>query len=327
MDKLWVVRSNNGEYIEQFLTENVVGLNWLPDENLKGKDLQSIKSTLLKHYPDKAKSIPVWAGIINSFINKIGIGDYVLTYDPSSRIYYIGKIAGDYFFNSKFNDCPHTRKVHWNKQEISRDSLSNDTKNSLGSTLTVFQLRKDQEKEILDLLNKKDQPQKDSIEIKEENTENSRMLIENAKENLKDAIQSLDSEQMEELFKEILNAMGYIAERTKKGADRGVDIFASKDGLGLEDPRIFVEVKHRKGQMGAQEIRTFIGGRQPNDKCLYVSTGGYTKEARYEAERSNTPLKLIDIDDLANLLSLHYDKFSAEGKTLLPLKKVYLPLN
>ena len=124
MDKLWVVRSNNGEYIEQFLTENVVGLNWLPDENLKGKDLQSIKSALLKHYPDKAKSIPVWAGIINSFINKIAIGDYVLTYDPSSRIYYIGKIAGDYLFNSKINDCPHTRKVRWDKQEISRDSLS-----------------------------------------------------------------------------------------------------------------------------------------------------------------------------------------------------------
>ena len=137
----------------------------------------------------------------------------------------------------------------------------------------------------------------------------------------------LSGTERKDLFKEILNAMGYIAERTKKGADRGVDIFASKDGLGLEEPRIFVEVKHRNEQMGAQDIRTFIGGRQPSDKCLYVSTGGFTKEARYEAERSNTPLKLIDIDDLANLLSLHYDKFSAEGKTLLPLKKVYIPLN
>ena len=327
MEKLWIVRSNNGEYIESFLTEHVVGLNWLPNENLQGKDLQSIKAILLKYYPDKEKSIPSWASMINNFVNKISIGDYVLTYDPSSRIYYIGKIKGEYLFCPKTNDCHHVRKVQWEKQEISRDSLSNDTKNSLGSTLTVFQLKKEQEKEIIDLLNKKEQPQKDSVEIKEENTENSKMLIENAKENLKDAIQNLDSDQMEELFKEILNAMGYIAERTKKGADRGIDIFASKDGLGLEEPRIFVEVKHRKGQMGAQEIRTFIGGRQVNDKCLYVSTGGFTKEARYEAERSNTPLKLINIDDLANLLSLHYDKFSAEGKTLLPLKKVYLPLN
>ena len=327
MNKLWVVRSNNGEYIEQFLGENIVALNWLRDENLKNKDLSAIKASLNNCYPGKEKSIPAWASMINNFINKINIGDFVLTYDPSSRLYYVGEIISDYSYERKNDDCPHVRKVKWNAQHILRDVLSNETKNSLGSTLTVFQLKKEQEKEILDLMNKKEDNTKDSLDIKENNTENSRMLIENAKENLKDAIQSLNADEMEELCKEILNAMGYIAERSKKGADRGIDIFASKDGLGLEDPRIFVEVKHRKGQMGAQEIRTFIGGRQVGDKCLYVSTGGFTKEARYEAERSNIPLKLIDIEDLANLLSLHYDKFSAEGKILLPLKKVYLPLN
>ena len=82
MEKLWIVRSNNGEYIESFLTEHVVGLNWLPNENLQGKDLQSIKAILLKYYPDKEKSIPSWASMINNFVNKISIGDYVLTYDP-----------------------------------------------------------------------------------------------------------------------------------------------------------------------------------------------------------------------------------------------------
>lgn len=326
MNKLWVVRSNNGEFIEQFLDDSVVALNWLPDENLTNKDLQTIKLSLKSCYPGREKSIPAWASMINNFVNKMNVGDFVLTYDPSSRLYYIGEICGNYDYQKNNEDCPHIRKVKWNGK-ILRDRLSNETKNSLGSTLTVFQLKNEQEKEILDILNKKDDYKRDSSEIKEENKENSRMLIENAKENLKDAIQSLDAEEMEELFKEILNAMGYIAERSKKGADRGIDIFASKDGLGLEDPRIFVEVKHRNNQMGAQDIRTFIGGRQAGDKCLYVSTGGFTKEARYEAERSNIPLKLIDIEDLANLVSLHYDKFSAEGKILLPLKKVYLPLN
>ena len=325
MNKLWVVRCNSGEYIELFLGKSVVALNWLPDENLTNKDIQMIKSSLKINYPGKEKSISTWASMINNFVNKMNIGDLVLTYDPSTRLYHIGEISGNYSYQKNNDNCPHIRKVHWNGN-ILRDRLSNETKNSLGSTLTVFQLKNEQEKEILNLLNKKDEIQPDSSEIKEENKENSRMLIENAKENLKDAIQSLDADEMEELFKEILNAMGYIAERSKKGTDRGIDIFASKDGLGLEDPRIFVEVKHRNSQMGAQDIRTFIGGRQAGDKCLYVSTGGFTKEAKYEAERSNIPLKLIDIEDLANLLSLHYDKFSAEGKILLPLKKVYLPL-
>ena len=126
-------------------------------------------------------------------------------------------------------------------------------------------------------------------------------------------------------MKEILNAMGYIARRTPKGPDRGVDVMASKDGLGLEDPRIFVEIKHRQSQQGSKEIRAFLGGRKESDKCIFVSTGGFTKDAKYEAERSSIPISLIDLDYLAELVSLHYDNFRAEGKLLLPLSKIYLP--
>ena len=101
-------------------------------------------------------------------------------------------------------------------------------------------------------------------------------LIENSFETLKDRINNLSPDEMEELIKEILNAMGYVARRTPKGPDRGVDVTASKDGLGLEDPRIFVEVKHRQSQQGSKEIRAFLGGRKDTDKCIFVSTGGFT---------------------------------------------------
>ena len=72
---------------------------------------------------------------------------------------------------------------------------------------------------------------------------------------------------------------------------------------GLRSQKIFVEVKHRKGPMGAPEVRKFIGGRDhQNDRCLYVSTGGFTKEAVYEGERSKVPLNLLDSDELVQLL-------------------------
>ena len=38
--------------------------------------------------------------------------------------------------------------------------------------------------------------------------------------------------------------------------------------------------------MGAQEIRSFLCGRHPGDKGLYVSTGGFSKDAHYEAAAS-----------------------------------------
>ena len=100
---------------------------------------------------------------------------------------------------------------------------------------------------------------------------------------------------------------------------------ATPDGLGLQEPRIKVEVKHRSATMGAQDIRSFLGGLRPGDRGLYVSTGGFTKEAKYEAERSNTPATLVDLDDLARLVVAHYDRFDLEGRALIPLVKVYWP--
>ena len=47
---------------------------------------------------------------------------------------------------------------------------------------------------------------------------------------------------MQELVAGILRAMGLKTKISNKGPDRGKDIIASPDGLGLENPRIFVEV-------------------------------------------------------------------------------------
>jgi len=46
--------------------------------------------------------------------------------------------------------------------------------------------------------------------------------------------------------------------------------------------------------MGAPDVRSFLGGSHPQDKGLYVSSGGFSREARYEAERANMPLALIN---------------------------------
>lgn len=324
MAQLWMVRANGGDLIPTFLEKSIVSIGWCPDVDFTGAKKEDFRRALNQEYPSSLKSVPIWVGFFDKFVNKMAQSDYVITYDSTLRQYHLGVITGDYVYNSKLSE-PHTRAVNWFEKTISRDSISNSTKNSLGSTLTIFRLSTEQKEEILNLLNQKEPKIKDETAIIEENKEFSETLYDNAKESLKDSINSLNPDEMEELVKEILNAMGYVARRSKKGADRGVDVFASPDGLGLEEPRIFVEVKHRAGQMGAPEIRKFIGGRKPEDKCLYVSTGGYTKEALYEAERSNVALTLIDINLLAETITRYYDHFSVEGKMLLPLKKVYIP--
>ena len=78
--------------------------------------------------------------------------------------------------------------------------------------------------------------------------------------------------------------------------------------------------------MGAQELRSFLGGLRASDKGLYVSTGGFSKDAKYEAERANIPITLVDSDILVELIIQYYGGFDNETKALVPLKKIYWPI-
>jgi restriction system protein len=146
-----------------------------------------------------------------------------------------------------------------------------------------------------------------------------------ATEFIKDRAAKLDWDQMQRLVAGVLRAMGYKTRISPAGPDRGKDIIASPDGLGFESPRIVVEVKHRQGAMGSQEIRSFLGGRHKDDKGLYVSTGGFTKDARYEADRASIPLSLMNIDELVEAVIENYETLDNETKQLLPLRRLYWP--
>jgi len=329
MKKCWFVRSLHGKLIPFFVANKCVALGFAAGTNFAGRNKQFIRKILLQEYPDRESAIPIYTSYFEKFIYEMKKGDSVLTYSPENREYMLGEIVSDYSYEyaKKFSFdgsyYSHIRYVKWKKDRISRDSLSQTTKNSLGSTLSVFEIQQEQKEEIFGLFEK---GMIDFQIISVDQNEEKNSDIDEALEKLQDRIMQLTPDQMEELVKEVLTAMGYIAERSPIGPDRGVDVFASKDGLGLEDPRIFVEVKHRKGKMGAPEIRKFLGGRKSHDRCLFVSTGGFSNDARMEADRSTIPLRLLDVRDLATNIERYYDHFSAEGKLLLPLKKVYLPL-
>ena len=101
---------------------------------------------------------------------------------------------------------------------------------------------------------------------------------------------------------------------------------AGPDAIFLQDPRIKVQVKARQGQVGREGVSSFIGTLRTHDRGLFVSLGGFSKEARNEAERSNQPLTLLDMDEFVELLLRHYDALEVDARDLIPLKKVYVPV-
>lgn len=143
---------------------------------------------------------------------------------------------------------------------------------------------------------------------------------------MKDRVSRLSWEDVQDLVAGLLRAMGYKTRVSKPGPDRGVDIMASPDGFGFESPRIMVEVKHKNTSIGAPEVRSFLAARHKDDRGLYVSTGGFSKEARYEADRADIPTMLMDVQDLVKAIFLHYDKMDIDSQKLLSLKKIYWPV-
>ena len=324
-NKMWMVRAGEGSIkFYDFKKKSVIAIGWGDIGNLTNvKDQSKIKELVSEVYSEeKPGTIAISAGQVSRFRLDFKPGDHVITYNSQERRYLVGEITGEYEYDRKLiEDYPNIRKVKW-IEEIDRDRLSTSTKNTLGAITTIFHVGDDAKEEILNLLHGKETPEElpdDTVDaIKED------MKL-NAHEFIKDKVSKLDWSDMQRLVAGILRAMGYKTRVSPQGPDRGRDIEASPDGLGLVDPRIVVEVKHRSGQMRRSEITSFTGGLRPGHKGIYVSTGGFSKDAKYEAERANIPMTLIDLDALVNLIVQYYDSFDSETRTLVPLTKIYWP--
>lgn len=332
----WMVRAGERAVLAaDFESQSVVAIGWLENVDLSSiRSTSALKKAISEHYPDyRLSQISTAAAQIGRFLFDFKAGDRIVTYNPLNREYLVGNIVGDYEFRPGFLGeeilSPHVRKVSW-LGKVSRDRLSTSTKNSLGSIMTIFKLSVAVSNELERILSAKADVEPVKPTIADESEEELDVLrkdtVEKAHEFIKDLILELDWEEMQELVAGILRAMGYKTRVSPRGADRGRDVIASPDGLGLESPRIIVEVKHRQEtQISADLLRSFIGGLRPGDRGLYVSTGGYSKDAKYEADRSTIPTTLLNLDDLAQLLTEHYDSMDNYARTLVPLVRIYWP--
>ncbi len=129
----------------------------------------------------------------------------------------------------------------------------------------------------------------------------------------------------QDLVAGLLRGMGYhIGFVAPPGPDRGIDIIASSDPLGLSGPRIKVQVKRRADSIHVDGVRSFIATLGTGDVGLFVSTGGFTKDAAMEARGQETRrVVLIDQERLFDLWVEHYDRIPETWRRLLPLKPIY----
>jgi restriction system protein len=150
-------------------------------------------------------------------------------------------------------------------------------------------------------------------------------LLEKAVEAMINYINNKNPYEFQNLVAALLRGMGYYTTFVApKGKDGGVDIIAYKDPLGTTVPRIQVQVKHRENTASVKEVRELMGLLQKDgDVGVFVSTGGFSSDAKATAKTSNVHIELIDQDRFIDLWKDFYDKLSDQDKNLFPLKPIY----
>ena len=337
--EMWMVRAGaGGAYAEHFLNNRVVAVGWAGVGEIAPDDSDAdIRRRFETAFPqDTPAQIRSASGQVKRFVREVAVGDEAVTYNPQLRLYHIGVIRSD----AEVQERPaggeqrteYVRQVDW-VGEVARDRLSAVARQSLTALMTLFRVNDEAKREFRAILSGEHtgaagQGVEAAAVSESDEAEAAYTLAEYAEKSeqlIEDQIARLGPYQMQDLVAGILRAMGYRTRVSEPGPDRGVDIFASRDGLGLEEPRIFAEVKQRGGTVGASEVRSFLGGRRAGDRCLYVSTGGFSREARFEAERSPIPVTLIAMPELRTLLVDYYEDLDPETRALVPLRRIYWP--
>lgn len=322
-----MVRAGRGsDLLEDFLSGHRVAIGFIEADVSGCTDKGAIRSLVQRARPSESTSqIDVAASQLHRFKNTLAKGDTVVTFDTDARVYHVGAITSDYRYvpNAPMR---HVRDVTWTGK-VAREALTVPTRNSLGSALTLFAIEGDARAELVAQITAAappaPQPQEamaQDFQAYFEETER------RAAELIADAFAAISPDTMPAVVAALMRVTGYHVRLGSAGADRGVDLYASPDPWMVRSPRVKVQVKHRVAAMGGPELRNFIGTLQDGDTGVYVSTGGFTKDARYEAERSSRPVSLVDRTELIALFLEHYDKLDEDVRSLVPVKRVYLPV-
>ena len=325
----WMIRAGRGGvYAQSWFEAGIIGIGWdFGRADIASMTKKQIRESYESSHPGESRGrVSAAVSQVSKFAHDMAKGSTVVMYDPETRLYHLGRVTGPCVASSD-DGMTYRRTVSWGRQ-APRDALLPASKNSLGGISTIFSVSDEVMADLGRAVGEKRSAAKatQATDDAEDSDEDARYAtFDNGFERIKDKILTVDPDDMEQLTAGLLRAMGYHARVTPKGLDGGRDVIASPDALGLEVPRIICEVKHRKGSMGAPQLRAFIGGLRGGDRRLYVSTSGFTKKTRYEADRSNVPVRLLDLDGFARLYADFYDRTDEDARAILPLVRTWWP--
>lgn len=341
MARLWLIRlGRNGEYEARALEEGVLTVGFGIRHDVSHlKDRGALEAEMARLFPDdKPNRHRNFAAQVNQFLNVAETGDLVVSPVKTTSTIAIGRLAGPYRPGPKGEA---TRPVEWLKTDLPRDTFRQDLLYSFGAFMTVCEISRNDAlnrvKAVLetgrdpgDGVRPEGLPEPTSDSGTEDETEEAFdqavSLDQIARDQIRRRIAStFAGHDFTRLIDAILTAQGYRTRRSPAGPDGGIDITAGSGPLGLESPRIVVQVKSGDYVVQHPDLQSLIGTIQDTqaDHGLMVSWGGFTAPVRRRINELYFRVRFWGQDEtIDNLLSV-YDSLPEDIRAELPLRRTW----
>ncbi len=340
---VWMVRAGKqGQHEQWCLDTGTVGAGWreIPDLTAATtrEDIAQIASRFF------TSALPTYTGQLWRLRAVIAVGDLVVLPLKTTSQIAIGRVTGGYRYDSTQEEHHrHAIPVQWLVTDIPRTAVGQDLLYSLGSAMTVCGIKKnDADWRIRQLAETGRDPGK---RVETTQALSAAAVPVNGVDDLEDE-EALDLERhardrltamvsknfagyaMQDLVAAILRALGYVAEVPPKGPDGGVDVVAGSGPLGLDSPRVIVQVKSGANRVDAPTVQQLQGAITTHgaDHGLLVAWGGLTNAAQQAVRSQRFAIKVWDADALIEMLCRTYEALPGEIQAELPLKSVWIPV-
>ena len=337
--KLYLARAGrNGEDGDLALENNLAIIDFRSIPAFDGlKDYDAVAKHVSAAIPDeKPRRRGNFAGQLWSFAVTMQEGDLVVLPRKLTSQIAIGRVTGPYRFTEVNSEQRHTRPVCWLQTDIPRTTFEQDLLYSFGAFMTVCNIsRNDAARRVAAVLEGKGDPgpsvptgPKTKVPpTTEDQAEAVPDLVQMAHDQIVARIQSrFSGHGLTRLVDEVLQVEGWVTKVSPPGPDGGVDILAGRGSLGLDGPRLCVQVKSQKSPADVTVYRTLQGTMQTfnAEQGLLVCWGGFNRAVLQESKQGHFTVRLWNSSDLVDAIYRNYDELPTEVQAELPLKQVWM---
>lgn len=346
MTKFWTVRTGrSGERTEWSIANGVVGGGWTEVPDLTNvTDREQLRGIVSEVYGGSRNVVANITGQLWTMRTRINDGDYIVLPIRATSQLAFGQVVGGYKYQAREEDPSkrHVIQVKWLKTDVSKSLLKQDLRYQLGSALTVFEVgNNDAAYRLTQVLAGKPDPGARSalnspVSTSQEETKDEAVgeidsinLADVAQDEIAKKLQEdFKGHELAELVEALLTAEGFKCRNSPPGADGGVDVLAGMGPLGMDSPKLVVQVKSQTTAVSDTVLQQLNGAihRFQADQALLVTFGGVTTPAKSYLETQYFNIRVWTIDDIIQAIYKHYPNLSNEMKARLPLKQIWIPI-